>query len=502
MVKLPRLYPVVCSALGAALCYYLLAGSVRVTLALWFGILLTALISLIRVLGTFPILVVGGLENTRLFREITLSLLALTAGFALGFAARFGAPGPVRLGLREGKIAGLTGTLMGDPRRLSGGRGMAFLDLETAAGKDGLRASACGEVLVFFPEEAVPRLRTFGRLSRVYLEGAFLPPSAGRAGPVFQARGVHILESAPSVERFRTGARLAIAGKFSPHAWGGLALALLLGVRDSLETELSASYRDAGCAHVLALSGMHLAIVSAVIAFLLKKPLGIKAAAVLGGVFILLYAGLVGSLPSLERAVLMYLLGTLAVLGAFPRRPAVLLALAFVIQICLRPASGDSLSFILSYLALAGILALGEPLHDLFRGLVPEALSLPLSASIGAFLATAGVSAASFGILRPVGIFAGLVITPLTGVFMIAAMMYLAAAFLPLLPAAPLLGRALSFLYEVLFRIAGWAGQVPGLEVSNPQTVLAASLAVSAALVLFWKYRSEKGRRLVPFAAA
>ncbi|MDR2247262.1 MAG: ComEC/Rec2 family competence protein [Treponema sp.] len=469
--------------------------------ALWFGLLLTALISLIRVLGTFPILPVGGLENTRLFRKITLSLLALAVGVALGFAARLGVPGPARLGLREGKIAGLAGTLMGDPRGLSGGQGMAFLNLETTAGKDGLRASARGTVLVFFPEETVPRLRTFGRLSRVYLEGAFLPPVAGRVGLVFQAKGTHILEAAPVVERFRTGARLAIAEKFSPHTWGGLALALLLGVRDSLETELSASYRDAGCAHVLALSGMHLAIVSAVIAFLLKKLLGIKAAAVLGGLFILLYAGLVGALPSLERAVLMYLLGTLAVLGAFPRRPAVLLALAFVIQICLRPASGDSLSFILSYLALAGILALGDPLHDLFRGIVPEVLSLPLSASIGAFLATAGVSAASFGVLRPVGIFAGLVITPFTGVFMIAAMMYLTAAFLPLPLLAPLLGRALSLLSAVLFRLAGWAGQVPGLRVSNIQTVLAASLAVSIALVLFWKHRSEKGRRLVPFAA-
>lgn len=470
--------------------------------ALWFGFLLMVLIALIRVLGTFPVCVSGGWETARLFREISLALLALAAGFALGFTARLGAPGPARLGLREGEIIGLTGTLKDDPRGLSGGWGMARLDLETAAGKDGLRASARGEVLVFFPEEAVPRLRTFGRLSRVYLEGAFPPPDAGRTGPVFQARGTHILEAAPAIERFRTGVRLAIAGKFSPHRWGGLALALLLGVRDSLETELAASYRDAGCSHVLALSGMHLAIVSAVIAFLLKKPLGIKAAAVMGGVFILLYAGLVGALPSLERAALMYLLGTAAVLGAVPRRPAVLLALAFVMQICLKPASGDSLSFMLSYLALAGILTLGGPLHGLFRGLLPEALSLPLSASIGAFIATAGITAASFGVLRSVGIFAGLVIVPLTGVFMIAAMAYLAAAFLLPPLAAPLLGRALSLLYEVLSRIARWAGQVPGLEVSNSRAVLAASIVVSLALVLFWKRWSEKGRRLVPFAAA
>jgi competence protein ComEC len=441
------------------------------------------------------------LGRARLFRELSLALAALAAGFSLGFAARLASPGPPGLGLKEGAVSGLTGTLKDDPRGLAGGRGMAFLDLENASGKGGLRASAKGEVLVFFPEEAIPRLRAFGRGSRVYIEGAFLPPEKGGSGPFFRAGGVHIMEAAPAIERFRTGIRLRVLEKFSPYPWGGLGAALLLGVRDSLETELAASYRDAGCSHVLALSGMHLAVVSAVIAFLLKKPLGLKAAAILGAVFILLYTGLVGSQPSLERAALMYLLGTLAVLGAFPRRPAVLLALAFVIQICRSPASGDSLSFILSYLALAGILSLGGSVHGLLRGIAPEALSGPLAASAGAFIASAWVSAVFFGILRPVGIIAGLVIVPLTTVFMIFAMAYLGAASLLPLLAAPL-GSVLSLLYGVLFRIAELSGRVPGLEVSNPHAVLAVTLLVSAALILAWKRRSEKGNRLAPFAAA
>jgi competence protein ComEC len=469
--------------------------------ALWSGFLLIILISLAQILKVSPVLVSRRLKNTRLFREITLSLVALAAGFSLGFAARLAVPGPPQFGLRTEEITGLTGILRDDPRGLAGGRGMAYLELENAAGKDGLRTSAAGEVLVFFPEEAVPRLQAFGRLSRVYLEGAFLPPKAGSAGPVFRTWGVHIMEGPPFAERFRTGTRLGIVEKFSPYQWGGLALALLLGVRDSLETELAASYREAGCSHVLALSGMHLAVVSSVIAFFLRKPLGLKAAAVVGAVFILLYAGIVGAQPSLERAVLMYLLGTLAVVGAFPRRAAMLLALAFVIQICLKPASGDSLSFILSYLALAGILSLGESIHGLFRGIVPEALSRPLSASLGAFIATATVSAVFFGVLRPVGIIAGLIIVPMTTVFMLIAMAYLAAAFL-LPPLALPLGTVLSLFYEVLARITAWAGRIPGIEVSNPMAVLFVSLLVSAALILASNYRFERGRRLVPFAAA
>ncbi|MDR3130611.1 MAG: ComEC/Rec2 family competence protein [Treponema sp.] len=494
MVKRFRIYPPVCSALGAAFCYY------APDIALWFGLPLIALVSLFRVLRAFPAMVSRDLKNTRLFREISLHLAALAMGFSLGFAAHRAVPGPPRLGLQEEEIAGLTGKLKDDPRGLADGRGMALLDLENAAGKAGLRASAAGEVLVFFPDEALPRLRDFGRGSRLYIEGGFLPPAKGNSAPVFQAEGVHILKAAPAPERLRAGIRLGIIEKFGPHAWGGLAAALLLGVKDSLETELATSFRDSGCSHVLALSGIHLAVVSALIAFLLKKPLGLKAAAILGAALILLYAGLVGPLPSLGRAVIMYLLGTLAVLGAFPRRPAVLLALAFVIQLCLSPASGSSLSFILSYLALAGILALGEPVHGLL-GMTPEVLSRPLAASVGAFIATAGVSAAFFGVLRPVGIIAGLVIVPLTTVFMILAMSYLGAAFLFPLLAGPL-GTALSLLYQALSWIADMAGQVPGIETSSPLPVLAASLLVSAALILVWKLRSEKGNRLAPFAAA
>jgi competence protein ComEC len=249
---------------------------------------------------------------------------------------------------------------------------------------------------------------------------------------------------------------------------------------------------------------MHLAIVSSVIAFLLKRPLGIKAAAILGAVFILLYTALVGAQPSLERAALMYLLGTLTVLGAFPRRAFALLALAFVIQICINPASGNSVSFILSYLALAGIFVLGEPVNGLFRGILPDALSQPLAASLGAFMATAAVSAVFFGVLYPVGIIAGLVIVPLTTVLMIAAMIYLAAAFL-LPPLTGPLETALSLLYGALSRIVGWAGQVPGIEAANHQGVqgvLIASIVVSIALVSASKRRSERRRRLGPFATA
>jgi competence protein ComEC len=353
---------------------------------------------------------------------------------------------------------------------------------------------------VFFPSEALPLLRTFGRGCEVYLEGELWEASGGSASApyLFRASATHITKPASAVEQFRTTLRTGLNNRFSAFPWGGLAAALLLGVKDNLEGPLSRAFREAGCSHVLALSGMHLAILSSLIAFLLRKPLGLRPAALLGALFVILYVLLVGPQPSLVRAAIMYLLGTLALLKALPSSPLSLLGLTFLIQLFVDPASGDSPSFILSYLALGGILSAGEAIQDLGASLVPKALSQPLSASLGAFIVTAPVSAAFFGELRPVGIFAGLLIVPLTTVFMILALVYLAGAFI-LPPLAPALGKILSLLYTALNRLSGFASRAPGITVSRGGPVLAAILVILALLLLLWRWRRKGRMALVPF---
>jgi competence protein ComEC len=382
---------------------------------------------------------------------------------------------------------------------------MARLSLETAADGGDMRVSARGRLTVFFPDEAMPRLRDFGRGSRVYVEGRF---AAGEK-PLFRASSVHVIKAAPALEQLRTGIRMKIMEKFNAgpgagsggggRSWGGLALALLLGIRDNLDTDLAGFYQRAGCSHVLALSGMHLAIVSSLLAFFLKRPLGLKAAALIGGVFVFLYVFLVGSQPSLNRAALMYFLGTLAVLGALPKKAGLLLALSFLIQIVVWPESGLSVSFILSYLALAGILSAGAALGQIFRGRIPGFLLQPLAASVGAFIATSAVTAFFFGELRPAGIAAGLIIVPLTTLFMIGAMAWLALVFLsPFL--ASFLGRGLSLLYTLMDRLVSLAARLPGIPVPRPVLVLALSLGLWIFFVWLGKRQEAFKRRLPSFA--
>ncbi|MDR1596752.1 MAG: ComEC/Rec2 family competence protein, partial [Treponema sp.] len=203
------------------------------------------------------------------FRKAHRRILALSTGLVLGIAAASSLENVPRLGLPGETIRGIRGFMGEDPRESSTGRGMGYLDLRGVTGNRGLRTTARGRVLVFFPAESLPRLRNFGRGAEVFVEGSFAEVS-GSGPPLFRAKGVHIVQPPPAWEQLRTGIRLALLEKMEHHTWGGLGAALLLGVKDTLDTEFARKYQAAGCSHVLALSGMHLSIVTAITAFFLR----------------------------------------------------------------------------------------------------------------------------------------------------------------------------------------------------------------------------------------
>jgi competence protein ComEC len=237
---------------------------------------------------------------------------------------------------------------------------------------------------------------------------------------------------------------------------------------------------------------MHLALISGMAAFFLKRLLGIRAAVLAGGAFIVFYVFLAGGQPSLVRAELMYLIGALCFWGFLARQSFNLLCLAFVLQLVIQPESGVSVSFVLSYLALAGILTLGQTIRELLRGRIPEILGGSIAASAGAFILTAPAVSLYFGALRPVGLVAGMIIVPVVSLFMAAALAALVSAFvLPFL--FPLFDFVLTLIYRVLDLLVSLAGKVPGLGAANPGAVLVLAAALWG-LFLFLCSRDRAGR--------
>jgi competence protein ComEC len=514
-----QISPVLCAACGAALSYYCLfpiyrSGAINIDGLLFISFIPAAFLCFLRVIDSFPIISHKGAP--RLPRLMGFWTASFAAGLVIGIAAGVNVSGAVYFGLPENSIRGISGVLLDDPRVISGGRAMSALSLKMTLGNGGVRTTASGRITVFFPEENAGRLKEFGRGTEIFAEGDIRRGGAagggggGAAGSgfnsfgnyTFTAKALHITKAASSLERFRTGLRLGITDRFmasrNAGAWGGLALALLLGIRDNLDSGFAALYRNAGCSYILALSGMHLAIIVSIISFLLQKPLGLRLAAITGAVLIIAYCFIVGPLPSLNRAALMYLLGVLAVLGMLKRDMLSLLCMAFLIQIAVTPQSGFSLSFVLSYLALAGILVIGRAINGVFIGKIPALLLQPLSASLGAFIATAGVSAWFFSDLRPIGILAGLVLAPLATIYMALSIAWLGLDLIfPVLSFLP--GKILSLLYLLMEKIAALAAAAPGIK-ANPFLIILLSLLITAAILLLEKRRRIIAEYLEPFA--
>lgn len=492
LLPLPALY----CALGMAASYYtysfLIAFKYGQFLLLGLLFAFIVAINLLRVLK-----IVAGEKRTVLYKLAILSA-AVTLGFTLGIAARRNVRTIPELGLAPENIVSVSGILKEDPRKLQSGSGLGTLELKECGGQGGLRATARGSISVFFPAESIPRLKEFGRGSEIYIDGILVYQAGKGQGPLFRASSLHITKPAPAIEQIRTGLRMALFEKFQGRenrkmtVWGPLASALLLGVRDDLDADLAEGFRNSGCSHVLALSGMHLAILSGLLAFLLKRPLGIRWASLGGSVFVVFYIFLAGAQPSLVRAGIMYLIATVTMWGFLKNRPISLLSMAFIIQLCVQNETGISISFILSYLALAGILSMGEYLRGLFRGRLPEIVNGGVSASIGAFIFTAPVVVYYFGTLRPVGILAALVLAPVSSLFMILALGVLAASYLPL-PIWNIFNFLLTALYRFLQFSVSLAGRFPGFNFINPIPVLVFSILFFC-LVLFIRKKDRAKR--------
>jgi competence protein ComEC len=507
--------PVACAALGAALAYYCLfplyrSGSMSLTVLMVLAFVPVAFLSLSYVLVSAalemqrPLIKELKSQETYILRILPVRLAAFAAGVALGIGIGTNAVQDVSFGIPHDAIQGVSGVVLDDPRIVSGGRAMTTLSMKMVTGKGNVRATARGEITVFFPEESAGRLKEFGRGTELYAEGTLREASKNSGGAyIFTAGSLHITQQARQIERFRTRLRMDIAYRLTESpagnpAWGGLALALLVGIRDNLDANFTTLYRDAGCAYILALSGMHLAVLIALVSFLLKRPLGLRFAAISGALIILCYCYVVGPMPSLNRAALMYFLGVLAILGMLKRDAFLLLCMAFLIQLAVSPRSGFSLSFIFSYLALTGIILIGGLLYNIFKGKMPAFLLVSLSASLGAFIATAALSLSVFEVLRPAGILTSLLAAPLATVFMLGSLAWIAVNLIS--PAlSPLLSYPLSLLYSLMEKIAFVSAKLPGM-VMKPVPALLLSLLITA-LILWFEYRRRSAlNRMEPFA--
>lgn len=168
--------------------------------------------------------------------------------------------------------------------------------------------------------------------------------------------------------RWRMTARIQAA---LPGSDGAIAAALITGTRGGIAEEDETALRDAGLAHVLAIAGLHMALVGGGLFWLLRAllaafpPLALNypikkwaAAAALG--LSAFYLVISGAAPSAVRAFAMLACALTAVLVDRPALSMRSLALAAAILLILRPEAVTEPGFQMSFAAVAALVAVAE----------------------------------------------------------------------------------------------------------------------------------------------
>ena len=223
---------------------------------------------------------------------------------------------------------------------------------------------------------------------------------------------------------------------------GSLAQGILLGLRHNIPSSLYEDFQRSGTAHLLAISGLHMAIVGGIVlsvsVWLFGRRRPTYFLVTLG--ILWLYALLAGMSPSVMRAAIMVSLFLLAAYLGRQRSAITALAFAAAIMVAINPQILWQISFQLSFMSVLGLILL-TPIFQRWgqRTRGPKVVVDSFAYSLGAILATLPLVAYYFGYISLVGLPATFIVLPaLPGIIVLSALVSFVGLFA--LPLAQVIG--------------------------------------------------------------
>lgn len=303
-----------------------------------------------------------------------------------------------------------------------------------------------------------------------------------------------------------------------PGESGGVAAALLTGLRGDIPDRVWSDMQAAGLAHLLAISGLHIGLVAGTAFVALRyavclwpwlalRVMAHRIAAIAALAVAFLYLLLAGAPVPTQRA---FMMTAVVLLGLMVDRDAIslrLVALAALVVLALDPAALFGASFQMSFAAVTALVAVYERWRRRRPNRGAGAPSLLVAYVVGvalttviASLATGPIAAYHFGRLPTYGIAANLVAVPLMALWI----MPLGLVSLLLMPTGldgPFLA-AMGLGIEGVLAAAAWAAIWPGGNVVLPPPPSAAVLlfALAGLWAALWSGRLTR-LALVPALA-
>ncbi|MDG2021653.1 MAG: ComEC/Rec2 family competence protein [Phycisphaerales bacterium] len=215
------------------------------------------------------------------------------------------------------------------------------------------------------------------------------------------------------------------------HPGGGLIRSLLVGDRRDLDDAIRRDFTRTGLAHLLAISGLHLAVLAAIPWFGLKWiGIGRRIRCLVVVILLAGYGWILDSTASIDRATLMGVAVFLGMAMGIRFRTIPLLASAATVLLWVNPGLVEQTGFQLSFVATAGLVISMNPARTRWFG-SPDAIGMTrraiirnrwtaaLSAAIVAWLATMPIVESRFGVVAIVAVPATLTVAPAVVVILV-----------------------------------------------------------------------------------
>ena len=264
---------------------------------------------------------------------------------------------------------------------------------------------------------------------------------------------------------------------------GSLAYSMMFGDKSELDDSVVESFNTTGISHLLAVSGLHVGFLMAILMFLLGLlKIKRKPRAIIISIILIIYAWICNFTPSVIRATLMCVVFLIASVRGKQYDLINSLSLCAILILSINPFALFSVGFQLSVVAVLFISMLAKSLSKVFSKFLPGRLGSALAVTLSAQIGTLPIIVNFYSDYSLLSVLANLLIVPLASIgFEIMFACFIIIAIFPMLGFILRIPEMVYFVVVEVSKFVSLSGFLIGLQINvvGYVTIFAISLLAS-----------------------